>query len=191
MLDESKLFGYGISSIIRFEDGIPIVCDMRIGDYGQFEFESTLQDKCTGDSTNDVPLEAYSAFVECDRDCEDTISSIEVRMPFSDWNENDIASMYRYFSGEFPYKERGASYSYDSEDQLESVNIHLSNSLYSIRIYDCLDHYCNRCLCVEMCRTRNESSMYFALNTLSMVKEDDADVWNAVFDMMPVHVSQK
>ena len=175
----------GITDIFSFCFGIPSVCGIRIGDYGHFEFESALQDKCTGDFTYDVPLEAYSAFIECDRDCEDTVLSIEVRMPFSDWNEKDIESMYSYLSDKFPYKERGSSYSYDSEDRLESVDIHLSNSLYSIRIFD---HYeiCNshNSLCVEISRVRNESDVYRALNLLSDTGSDDKDVWWIVSGMV-------
>lgn len=172
----------GITDIFSFCFGIPSVCGIRIGDCGHFEFESALQDKCTGDFTYDVPLEAYSAFIECDRDCEDTVLSIEVRMPFCDWNEKDIESMYSYLSAKFPYKERGSSYSYDIEDRLESVDAHLSNSLYSIRIYDEFNY--NTELLVEIYRVRNESDVYRAMNLLSDTGSDEKDVWGIVSGMV-------
>ena len=172
----------GITDIFSFGFGIPSVCGIRIGDDPDHAFENALQDGQTGDICLDKVLDDCCIFIECIRDDDETVKSIMVTMPFGIMDEKDVAGLYQFFSDNFGYDDRCATYSYDIEDRLESVDAHLSNSLYSIRIYDEFNY--NTELLVEISRVRNESDVYRALNLLSDTGSDEKDVWGIVSGMV-------
>lgn len=169
---QAATFVNGFADILSFKAGIPVVCDIMIGNEIENWILDAVQDKNTGDYTIDCALSGYYAFIDCDFDCDETVNKISIQLPFEDWNYENVKALYAYISKHFNYESRNATYSFDDDNEFSAVQIQLSNPLYSIHIesysYESHDY-----LKIKIVRKREDSKIYQALNTLLTSDEID------------------
>ena len=173
----------GFSVLFGFDFGIPNVCRIRIGDEIEDGWHNAVQDRNTGDYEFDRALSEYRAFVDCDLDYGDTVKEILITLPFSDWNYEDIKSLYAYTSKEFLYETRNASYSFDNDNDLSEVDILLSNSLYEISIFD-KERDGHKYLKIMISQKREDATIYQALNTLVTIDENNPIVFSTLKEIL-------
>lgn len=162
------------SPIFKFEYNIPNVCEIRIGEPADFQWQYAVEDRQTGDIGIDRVLDDYHAFVECDSEFEhdDYVSEIRMALPFMEWSYEDVKALYKYISKNFRFTSRNATYSFDENDYLSDVQIQLSNSLYEISIFN-ESHDGNESLMIKVSPKRKEHVIYQTLNELVALKEKD------------------
>ena len=169
---KSESFVNGFANLFYFKTGIPIVCNLMIGNAYEYWEIDAIESKNTGDYSFDCALNRYDAFIECGFDCDETIDEINLQLPFNDWNYEDIKALYAYISKHFNYESRKATYSFDDDNEFSGVQIQLVNSLFEIDIenhsYEGHDY-----LKIRIVRKRDDSKIYQALNTLLTLDETD------------------
>lgn len=169
---KSETFVNGFAALFYFKTGIPVVCNLMIGNAFEYWEVDAIEHKNTGDYSIDFALSRYNAFIECGFDCDETIEEINIQLPFDDWNYEDIKALYAYISKHFNYENRKATYSFDDDNEFSGVQIQLVNSLYEIDIenysYEGHDY-----LKIRIVRKRDGSKIYHALNTLLTFDETD------------------
>lgn len=169
---QSATFVNGFADVLSFKAGIPVVCDIMIGNEIENWVLDAVQEKNTGNFTTDCALSNYYAFIDCDFDCDETVNEIRIQLPFEDWDYENIKALYAYISRHFNYESRNATYSFDDDNEFSAVQIQLSNSLFGIHIesysYEVHDY-----LRIRIVRKREDSKIYQALNTLLTSDETD------------------
>ncbi len=168
----SETFVNGFANLFYFKTGIPVVCNLMIGNAYEYWEVDAIESKNTGDYSFDFALNRYDAFIECGFDCDETIDEIKIQLPFNDWDYEDIKALYVYISKHFRYENRKATYSFDDDNEFSGVNIQLVNSLYEIDIenysYEGHDY-----LKIRIVRKRDDFKIYQAINTLLTSDETD------------------
>ena len=172
ILSASENYVREFSAILGFNSGIPVVCNIMIGNEIESWWLNAVQDKATGDHTLDHALSEHDAFIECDLDCDETVKEIEIRTLFEYWKYEDIKALYAYVSKHFNYENRQASYSFDDDNDFSDVQIQLSNSLFEIQIKR-LSHYIVDYLQIRIVRQKEDPKVYQALNTFLTSDEID------------------
>ena len=175
----SETFVDGLADVFFFKAGVPIVCDLMIGNEDNYYMLDAIQGKNTGNYTYDCALNDYDAFIDCGLESDETIGEIDIKLPFDDWNHDNIKALYEYISKHFNYDNRSATYTFGDDNELSHVKIKLSNSLYEIYIENYI--YEGRAyLKIMIVRLREDSKIYQALNTLLDSEETDDLVWSTV-----------
>ncbi len=185
----SRKFVNDFEDILRFQAGIPSVCNILIGNTVEDGWVAAIQDHETNDYAIDSALKAYDAFIEPSLDYDGTVDGIDIKMPLCDWSYDDIQELYFYVSKNFRYDDRKASFSLDRNDEVNEVDILLYNALYKITI-SIEENFGEKSLKISIIRQMDEIETYQALNTLLSMDKPNPRVYVTIEEILHVLYSR-